>query len=134
MHNCIYIKIWKYLLILFRKQFLSMEWQGLLAVVEETLEWQWQLLLRNIIDNFNQIMKIVSHYSICSHYTAPGFFCLKKILTFGHNQNNDSFCFDLRMFLRNWVFDTNSNFIIPITLHFDGVILWYFKLRIFKLI
>ena len=139
MHNCIYIKIWKYLLILFRKQFLSMEWQGLLAVVEEMLEWLWQLLLRNIIDNFNQIMKIVSHYSTCSYYTAAGFFLFKKTFDFCVNSlrtlsNNDSFCFDLRMFLRNWVFDTNSNFIIPITLHFDGVILWYFKLRIFQLI
>ena len=73
---------WKYLFILFRKQFLSMEWQGLLAVVEETLEWQWQLLLRNITDNFNQIMKIVSHYSTCSYYTAAGFFLFKKTFDF----------------------------------------------------
>ena len=32
---------------------------------------------------------------------------------------------------RNWVFTTNSNFLIPISLQSDGVDLWYFKIEIF---
>ena len=32
------------------------------------------------------------------------------------------------IYLRNWVFATNSNFLIPKSLQPDGVILWYFKL------
>ena len=34
---------------------------------------------------------------------------------------------------RNWVFATNSNSIIPISLQPDGVDLWYFKLKLFGL-
>ena len=34
---------------------------------------------------------------------------------------------------RNWVFATNSNFLIPISLQPDGVGLWYFKLTLFDL-
>ena len=32
------------------------------------------------------------------------------------------------IYFRNWVFATNSNFLIPKSLQPDGVILWYFKL------
>ena len=34
---------------------------------------------------------------------------------------------------RNWVFATNSNFLIPISLQPGGVGLWHFKLRLFDL-
>ena len=34
---------------------------------------------------------------------------------------------------RNWVFVTNSDFLIPIFFPHDGVNLWYFKLRFFHL-
>ena len=34
---------------------------------------------------------------------------------------------------RNWVFATNSNMLIPMSLQPDGVCLWYFKLRILDL-
>ena len=34
---------------------------------------------------------------------------------------------------RNWVFATNLNFLTPISLQPDGVLLWYFKLRLFDL-
>ena len=34
---------------------------------------------------------------------------------------------------RNWVFATNSNFQIPISLHPDSVKRLYFKLRLFEL-
>ena len=34
---------------------------------------------------------------------------------------------------RNSVFDTNSNFLIPISIQPNGVNLWYFKLRLFDL-
>ena len=34
------------------------------------------------------------------------------------------------IFERNWVFATNSNFLIPISLQSDGVNLYYFKLRL----
>ena len=33
----------------------------------------------------------------------------------------------------NWVFATNSDILIPISLQLDGVNRWYFKLRIFDL-
>ena len=33
--------------------------------------------------------------------------------------------------LRNWVFATNSNFLISMSLKPHGVNLWYFKLRLF---
>ena len=33
---------------------------------------------------------------------------------------------------RNWVFATNSNFLISMFLQPDGVSLWYFKLRLFE--
>ena len=36
-------------------------------------------------------------------------------------------------FLMNWVFATNSNLLIPISLQPDVVNLWYFKLRLFDL-
>ena len=32
---------------------------------------------------------------------------------------------------RNWVFTTNSNFLIPISFQPDVITLWYFKLRLF---
>ena len=35
---------------------------------------------------------------------------------------------------RNWVFATNSNFQVPISLQSDSVNLWYLKLRLFNLI
>ena len=35
--------------------------------------------------------------------------------------------------LRNWVFDTNSNFLITISLHSDCIHLWYFILILFYL-
>ena len=34
---------------------------------------------------------------------------------------------------RNWVFATNSNFLIPISRQPDGGNPWYFKLRLFDL-
>ena len=36
-------------------------------------------------------------------------------------------------FLRNWVFVTNSNFLMSISLQYDDANLWYFKLRLFDL-
>ena len=34
---------------------------------------------------------------------------------------------------RNWVFATNSEFIIPISLEFNVANLWYFKLTLFDI-
>ena len=34
---------------------------------------------------------------------------------------------------RNWVFGTNANFLISISLQSDGVHIWYFKLRLFNI-
>ena len=34
---------------------------------------------------------------------------------------------------RNWVFATNLNFLIPISLQFDKVHIWYFKLILFNI-
>jgi len=39
----------------------------------------------------------------------------------------------LKKSVRNWVFVTNSNCLIPISLQSDDVNPWYFKLRIFGL-
>ena len=39
----------------------------------------------------------------------------------------------LGLFLWKWTLVTNLNFLIPISLHHDGVNLWYFKLRPFDL-
>jgi len=40
---------------------------------------------------------------------------------------------NLKKIQRNWVFATNSNLLIPISLQPDGANLWYFKLRLFYL-
>ena len=39
----------------------------------------------------------------------------------------------IKLCQRNWVLDTNSIFVIPISIQPNGVNLWYFKLRLFEL-
>ena len=59
---------------------------------------------------------------------------IKLIFYFNHfSLESNQFIRNMIKQIWNWVFATNSNFLIPISLQPDGVGLWYFKLTLFYL-
>ena len=101
-----------------------------------------KLILRNwenVLERFNSLRKVFCAFQIfysdeekdknklkiLKCWFLKFFFCLRYIFAWNFQFFTEHSCICQ---LRNLVFATNSNFLIPISLQHDGVNLWYFRL------